>query len=199
MKLPRPGAFYYTYGMVGIDEVGRGCLAGPLLVVAARAKTELPVGLKDSKLLTREQREEFYKVLTEVCEYGQGWVSAAEINKIGLARCLKLGVRRAIADLGVKPDEEIMMDGIANYIPVKFKNRRCEAHADNNYPIVSAASIIAKVTRDNYMRTLALKHSNYGFETHVGYGTPQHYKAIETYGVLKYVHRTVFAPFAELS
>lgn len=199
MKLHWPGAFYYTYGMVGVDEVGRGSLAGPLLVVAARTKGELPPRLKDSKLLTREQREEFYKVLIKVCEYGQGWVSAAEINKFGLARCLKLGVRRAIADLCVEPDEEFLMDGTANYIPAKFKRRRCEAHADNNYPIVSAASIIAKVTRDNYMRALALKHSKYGFEKHVGYGTPEHYKAIETYGVLKYVHRTVFAPFAELS
>lgn len=188
-----------AHSLVGVDEVGRGCLAGPLLVVAARAKGELPGGLKDSKRLTRDQREEFYKVLSLVCEYGEGWVSAAEINKHGLARCLKLSVRRAIADLGVEPDEEILMDGIANYIPAKYKNRRCEAKADNNYPIVSAASIIAKVTRDNYMRALALKHSKYGFDTHVGYGTPEHYKAIETHGVLKYVHRTVFAPFAELA
>lgn len=185
--------------MVGIDEVGRGCLAGPLLVVAARATNELPPGLKDSKLLTRQQRESIYQLLSTNCQWGEGWVSAAEINRFGLARCLKLGVRRAIVNLGVKSDEEILMDGIANYIPVKFKNRRCEARADNNYPIVSAASIIAKVTRDNYMRQLALKYSEYGFDTHVGYGTPQHYKAIETYGVLKYVHRTVFAPLVELS
>lgn len=185
--------------MIGVDEVGRGCLAGPLLVVAARAKSELPKGLKDSKLLTREQRETFYESLVQLCDWGEGWVSAAEINNFGLGRCLRLGVRRAIANLGAGLDEQIIMDGICNYIPKKFINRRCEAKADNNYEIVSAASIIAKVTRDNYMRELARKHSKYGFETHVGYGTPEHYKAIHAYGVLKHIHRTVFAPFAEFT
>lgn len=185
--------------MVGIDEVGRGCLAGPLLVVAARAKADLPAGLRDSKLLSREQREEFHKILINVCEYGEGWVTPAEINALGLGRCLKLGVRRAIANLSVELDEEIVMDGICNYIPLKFKNRRCEAKADNNYPIVSAASIIAKVTRDNFMRELARKHPRYKFDSHVGYGTTDHYQAIEKYGPLKYVHRTIFAPFQELA
>ncbi|HVX58409.1 MAG TPA: ribonuclease HII [Candidatus Saccharimonadales bacterium] len=185
--------------MVGIDEVGRGCLAGPLLVVAARAKSKLPEGLKDSKLLTREQREGFYKTLIDVCDYGEGWVTAAEINKLGLARCLKLGVRRAVASLDVQPDEEIIMDGTANYIPKKFMNSRCEAKADNNYPVVSAASIIAKVKRDSFMRELAKKHSRYGFESHVGYGTKAHYLAIEKFGPLKSVHRMGFAPFIELT
>lgn len=184
--------------IIGIDEVGRGCLAGPLLVVAARAKSQLPAGLKDSKLLTRQQRESFYKLLVEACDWGEGWVTPAEINNLGLGRCLRLGVRRAIAALNVGLDEEILMDGICNYIPIKFKNRRCEAKADNNYPIVSAASIIAKVTRDDYMRKLARKHPRYNFENHVGYGTKAHYLAIEKFGPLKFVHRTNFAPFTEL-
>lgn len=181
--------------MIGVDEVGRGCLAGPLLVVAARAKGELPAGLKDSKLLTRTQREVFYEELIKVCDFGEGWVTPAEINNLGLGRCLRLGVRRAIAELNAELDEEIIMDGICNYIPKKFTNRRCEAKADNNYPIVSAASIIAKVKRDAYMRELARKHSRYGFEAHVGYGTRAHYVAIEKFGPLKFVHRTSFAPF----
>ncbi len=184
--------------MVGVDEVGRGCVAGPLLVVAARARTGLPKGLKDSKLLTRVQREGFYKVLIEVCEYGEGWATAAEINNFGLAKCLRLGVRRAVFNLGAEPEEEILMDGIANYIPIKFKNRRVEVRADNNYPIVSAASIIAKVKRDAYMRRLGQRHPRYGFESHVGYGTPQHYQRIEEFGPLKFVHRTGFAPLLKL-
>jgi ribonuclease HII len=184
--------------MVGVDEVGRGCLAGPLLVVAARANGELPDGLKDSKLLRREQREAFYETLIAVCDFGEGWVTAAEINNLGLGRCLKLGVRRAVTALGPELSEEIVMDGICNYVPAKFKNRRCEAKADNNYPIVSAASIIAKVKRDAYMRELAKKHSRYGFESHVGYGTRAHCLAIEKFGPLKFIHRTNFAPFIEL-
>lgn len=183
--------------MVGVDEVGRGCLAGPLLVVAARARAELPKGLKDSKRLTRVQREEFYEVLIKACEYGEGWVTASEINNLGLAKCLKLGARRAIFKLGAGAEEEILMDGTANYIPVKFKNRRAEARADNNHPIVSAASIIAKVKRDAYMRRLGQRHPRYGFESHVGYGTPQHYQKIEELGPLKFIHRTGFAPFVQ--
>lgn len=185
--------------MVGVDEVGRGCLAGPLLVVAARAKAELSTGLKDSKLLSARQREAFYIQLIKSCDYGEGWVSAAEINKFGLAHCLKLAVERAIENLKVAADEEILIDGTVNYIPARFINAKCEAKADNNYPIVSAASIIAKVKRDAYMQELAKKHPNYAFGAHVGYGTKEHLNLIKEFGPLQDVHRTIFAPFAGLA
>lgn len=184
--------------MVGIDEVGRGCLAGPLLVVAARQKSKLPPGLKDSKLLSRAQRQDLYKSLIIICDWGQGWVSASEINRLGLAKCLKLGVRRAIADLQVDLDEQIIMDGIVNYVPTRFQNARTEAKADNNYEIVSAASILAKVTRDSYMQQLAKRHPKYNFGQHVGYGTPEHYRLLAKYGPIKNVHRMAFAPLAKL-
>lgn len=185
--------------MVGIDEVGRGCLAGPLLVVAAEAKSDLPSGLKDSKLLSKKQREDFYEVLVSVCDFGEGWVSAAEINKQGLARSLKLGVHRALKSLDPSLDEDILIDGAVNYIPAKFKKSRCEAKADNTYPIVSAASIIAKVKRDKYMAGLAQQHPGYGFETHVGYGTAIHRQAIAELGALEGIHRTIFANFSKAS
>lgn len=185
--------------MIGVDEVGRGCLAGPLLVVAARAGQDLPDGLKDSKLLTKRQRQNFYKHLVQACSYGEGWVTAAEINKIGLARALKLGVKRALVNLGVRPDEEILMDGSVNYVPAKFTNSRCEIKADNKYAVVSAASIIAKVERDEYMAKLAKKHPDYNFDKHVGYGTKLHYQAIELHGPLEGVHRIGFAPFKSVS
>ena len=192
------GAFsFIIVVMVGVDEVGRGCVAGPLLVVAARAKGELPAGLKDSKLLTQNQRQLFYNELTNLCDWGQGWVTAAEINSLGLAKCLKLGVSRAIKDLGVDANEQIIMDGVTNYVPTKYISARAEAKADNNYSIVSAASILAKVTRDNFMASLAKEHPNYGFDQHVGYGTAGHLRAIEEFGVLDGVHRTIFANFAQ--
>lgn len=181
--------------MIGVDEVGRGCLAGPLLVVAARATQDLPDGLKDSKLLTKRQRQNFYKHLVKACSYGEGWVTAAEINKIGLARALKLGVKRALVNLGVRSDEEILMDGSVNYVPTQFNNSRCEIKADNKYAIVSAASIIAKVKRDKYMTELAKKYPDYNFDKHVGYGTKAHHRAIELQGPLEGVHRIGFAPF----
>lgn len=181
--------------MIGVDEVGRGCLAGPLLVVAARASAELPLGLKDSKLLTSQKRQEFYKELIKICDYGEGWVSATEINSHGLAKALKLGVQRALDNLGADAEEDILLDGIVNYVPPKYKKSHCEAKADNNYPVVSAASIIAKVKRDECMRQLSIQHPGYGFESHVGYGTVVHLKAIEELGILEGVHRTIFANF----
>src|SRR4051812_22431271 len=106
--------------MVGVDEVGRGCLAGPLLVVAARASAELPPGLKDSKLMSRKQREEMLNKLNICCEFGEGWVSVAEIDRHGLSKGLMLGVARALRELGALEHEEVIMDGKVNYVPKKF-------------------------------------------------------------------------------
>ena len=185
--------------IVGVDEVGRGCLAGPLLVVAARQQAELPEGVKDSKLLSKTQREEILDLLSICCDFGEGWVKAAEIDRLGLASALRLGVRRALASLKVSTEEEIVMDGSVDYIPKKYKNRRCIIDGDKLIPIISAASIHAKVTRDRHMTRLADRHPGYLFENHVGYGTKAHMLAIKKLGALKYVHRQSFLPIANLS
>ncbi len=184
--------------MVGVDEVGRGCWAGPLLVVAARAKSELPAGLKDSKLLAKVQRQSFYTLLINVCDFGEGWVTPTEIDKFGLAKALRIGVARALKNLKTELNEQIIMDGKANYLPKKFKNAKSMVDADNLVPIVSASSIYAKVSRDKFMTGLALKHPAYGFEKHVGYGTKAHRLAIEALGTLESVHRMSFAPLKML-
>jgi ribonuclease HII len=183
---------------IGVDEVGRGCLAGPLLVVAARKITELPEGLKDSKLLSRQQREQILNLLSICCQFGEGWVKSTEIDRFGLGSALRLGVRRAIANLGVNVEEEIIIDGKINYIPKKFINRQAVIDADNLVPIVSAASIHAKVTRDRYMIELAKKHPAYSFERHVGYGTKTHMLALKRRGAIKYVHRYSYLPVSQL-
>jgi ribonuclease HII len=85
--------------MIGVDEVGRGSLAGPLLVVAARAVDELPEGLKDSKLLSRKQREQIFNMLNICCEFGEGWVKATEIDYHGLSQALRLGAARALRNI----------------------------------------------------------------------------------------------------
>ncbi len=184
--------------MVGLDEVGRGCWAGPLLVVAARAHSDLPDGLKDSKLLSRRQRVEILNKLSICCEFGEGWVKATEIDKSGLTKALKLGVKRALTNLCADLSEEIIMDGKINYLSKKFINGRALIGADNLVPIVSAASIYAKVIRDDYMTELAKKYPQYNFEKHVGYGTDEHKKALLTYGVLKNIHRNSYRPVAHL-
>lgn len=184
--------------MVGIDEVGRGCWAGPLLVVAARQIGELPEGLTDSKLLTKAQRESIFQLLTSKVQVGEGWVSAAEIDSRGLANALRLGVKRALKALTAMEEEEIILDGAVNYCATKYKNAKCIIDADLNIPIVSAASIYAKVTRDKFMYELGIKYSNYGFERHVGYGTKAHRLALEEFGVLQNIHRTSFKPVKAL-
>jgi ribonuclease HII len=191
--------FVYLESMIGIDEVGRGCWAGPLLVVAARAKYGLPEGLTDSKLLSRKQRESIYELLMTRCRFGEGWVTAYEIDENGLANALRLGVSRALKNLKVPNDEKIIMDGSVNYINPKFINSQCIVDADLKIPIVSAASIYAKVLRDNFMGELSLKHPNYGFEKHVGYGTKAHRTALESLGIINGVHRLSFKPVAGLS
>jgi ribonuclease HII len=185
-------------GMVGVDEVGRGCLAGPLLVVAARAIAPLPVELRDSKLLSRRQREKILDLLSICCEWGEGWVKCSEIDKHGLSKALKLGAARALNGLRATAEEDIILDGNFNYLPKKYRLGRAVIGADNLVPLVSAASIIAKVRRDRFMIELAKRHPFYDFEHHVGYGTKAHMLALRQYGAIKYVHRQNFSPVAEL-
>jgi ribonuclease HII len=186
-------------GIVGVDEVGRGCLAGPLLVVAARASAELPKGLKDSKLQSRVQREEILNKLVDCCSFGEGWVKPVEIDSQGLARALRLGVARALKNLEVQVHEQVIMDGAVNYIPKKFISSSVLIGGDNLLPIISAASIYAKVTRDRFMIELAKKYPAFRFENHVGYGTKAHMLALKANGALKYVHRYSYLPIANMS
>lgn len=178
---------------IGIDEVGRGCWAGPLLVVAARAKTTLPEGLKDSKQLSAITRERLHTDIVETCELGEGWVQPEEIDQLGLAGAMRLGVQRALMNLGVNHDEPIIMDGLVDYCPEEFTNVQTVAKADALHPIVSAASIYAKVTRDAHMTRAAQFYPFYGFEKHVGYGTAIHQAALKVHGISK-LHRKSFKP-----
>lgn len=208
--------------MIGVDEVGRGCLAGPLLVVAARQIGQLPDGLRDSKKLSKKERERLHDLLaphqnlsgavgnriaerqvfgaglSNCCDFGEGWVKATEIDYYGLSKALKLGALRALRNLPTDVNDEIILDGSFNYIPRKFKNSRTLIGGDDIVPIISAASIHAKVTRDRFMIELAKRHPAYQFESHVGYGTKAHMLALETKGALKYVHRHSFLPIAGL-
>lgn len=182
--------------MIGVDEVGRGCWAGPLLVVAARSKVKLPQDLKDSKLLSAKRRNELVEVLRPVCEFGEGWVTAVEIDAQGLAAGLRLGAQRACQALGVDADDYIVVDGSVNYLS-DYKNAKAIVKADQSVPIVSAASIWAKVHRDEYMHTLSQEYAGYGFDRHAGYGTAAHQAALESFGYIAGVHRLSFKPVAK--
>jgi ribonuclease HII len=178
---------------IGIDEVGRGCWAGPLLVVAARQKSDLPAGLKDSKKLTKIQREGLLAGIVASCDIGEGWVLPGEIDKYGLTESMRLGVERALAGLEAGNDEKIVVDGNINYCSNIFYKASAVIGADILFPIVSAASIYAKVTRDKFMTELPDRYNKYGFSAHVGYGTPNHLASIKLHGISD-IHRRSFKP-----
>lgn len=182
--------------VVGIDEVGRGSWAGPLLVVAVCAITKLPRGLADSKKLTKFRREQFYEEIIKTCQIGEGWVQPEEIDNFGLAQAMRIAVSRALIMLTPSFRTKIIMDGKVNYCPAEFKNVECLVKADSLKPIVSAAGIYAKVKRDRHMVNIARFYPNYQFEKHVGYGTALHRKALMDYGPCQ-IHRQSFKPIKE--
>lgn len=183
--------------MIGIDEVGRGCWAGPLLVVAARQVAELPVNLTDSKLLSKNLREKLFFDIELACELGEGWVEPDEIDKLGLSKAMFLGVDRALTSLRTMTNDEIIMDGSINYCPKHYSRVQCVIKADSLYPVVSAASVYAKVKRDAYMKQMAEKYPNYQFDKHVGYGTKLHSELLKQYGISP-IHRVSYKPIKVL-
>ncbi len=184
--------------MIGIDEVGRGAWAGPLLVVAARQISGLPLGLRDSKVLSKKRREILRYDIELACEIGEGWVEPAEVDELGLSGAMRLGVERALTGLQAAKDEEIIVDGNINYCSATFTNAICVIDADATHPIVSAASIYAKVLRDQKMTELSRDFPGYGFDRHVGYGTKQHQSALQLHGVTA-IHRKSYAPVRKVS
>jgi ribonuclease HII len=179
--------------MIGIDEVGRGCWAGPLLVVAARQIAELPQGLADSKVLSKKRRELLFHDIALACEIGEGWVRPNEIDELGLTLAMYLAVQRALSAVEARSDEAIIMDGHINYCSAEYINAQAVINADATSPIVSAASIYAKVLRDTYMAKLDEKYAKYQFDKHVGYGTKLHSDMLKIHGVCD-LHRLSYRP-----
>ena len=191
--------------LLGIDEVGRGPWAGPLVigaVVLDDPDAEWCQELTDSKKLSKKKREKLNQIiLDKALATGLGWVSAAELDEIGLGPALKLATRRAV-DAAVKNGarfDSILIDGTNNFLEgTKYAEiTSVKPKADLLIKEVSAASIIAKVARDNYMAELATKYPEYGFEKHVGYGTNLHREALAQHGPCS-EHRFSFKPIKEV-
>ena len=191
--------------ILGIDEVGRGPWAGPLVIGAcilpkdeAGNYPDWVEPLTDSKKLSEKKREAYSKIILEnALATGLGWVTSTEIDSLGLSESLRLATRRAVEEIRKQkaPFTEIIIDGTQNFLT----GTSLEHHvtnlkkADLLIKEVSAASIIAKVARDNYMKELANKYPEYGFDKHVGYGTAVHKAALEKYGPCP-EHRNSFKP-----
>ena len=180
--------------IAGIDEVGRGCWAGPLVAGAVLLRAPL-AGLADSKQLSRRRREALDVLIRAQAAYGLGWVAASEIDALGMTASVRLAFSRALAALG-DAYQELVIDGNINYFPDNAR-ARAVVRADASVPAVSAASIIAKVARDRYMAEMSQQYPAYGFAQHVGYGTKQHLQALTTHGICP-LHRRSFRPIATL-
>lgn len=177
--------------IVGVDEVGRGCWAGPVVAGAVLLGKRIS-GLKDSKKLSKSQREKLdAEIRVSAIAFGIGWVPASEVDALGLTEAVRAAMERALAQIVVDYDE-LIIDGNYNYFP-KHPHSRALVAADNIIPAVSAASIIAKVARDRYMATMAATFPGYAFERHVGYGTAAHRSAINRLGLCE-LHRRSFKP-----
>ena len=174
----------------GVDEAGRGPLAGPVCAAAVilPPNAEIP-GLNDSKKLSDKKRRELYPVIMEkAVAYGIGFADHDEIDRINILQATFLAMERAIAQLSVKP-ELALIDGNREKdfgLPVKTV-----VHGDSLSASIAAASVLAKVTRDDIMLQMAEQYPGYGFEIHKGYGTKAHYEALSQHGPCP-IHRMTF-------
>ncbi len=181
--------------IVGIDEVGRGCWAGPVVAGAVLLKVPL-AGLKDSKLLSKKQRERLAaEIQLEALAIGIGWVDAATIDRVGITTAVKWAMERALEQITIEYDQ-IIVDGQYNFL-TQYPKAQAIIKADASVPAVSAASIVAKVARDNYMAEIATNYPDYGFARHVGYGTALHLERLKLHGVSA-LHRRSFKPVQAL-
>lgn len=174
----------------GIDEAGRGPLAGPVVAAAVILPEgiELP-GVNDSKKITEKKREVLFDFVKEhALAYGIGQASEQEIDEINILQATFLAMRRAVEALDV-PADFALVDG--NRIQGLGIPAETVIGGDGKVLSIAAASILAKVTRDRYMREMAQTYPEYGFEKHKGYGTKAHYAAIEQYGICP-LHRRTF-------
>jgi len=183
--------------VAGIDEAGRGPLAGPVVAAAVILDRARPIeGLKDSKLLSASQRERLATVIRErALSWSVAWADAAEIDALNILRATMLAMRRAMLGLAVVP-AGVQIDG--NRLPdLRLRDRQLIGEAvvrgDSNIPAISAASIIAKTARDHIMIRMDRMYPNYGFARHKGYGTATHRECLQKHGPCEQ-HRKSFRP-----
>lgn len=174
----------------GVDEAGRGPLAGPVYAAAViLEKGQTIEGVNDSKKLSEKKRELLFdKIINECKDYSIGTASEKEIDELNILQATFLAMKRAVDGLSVKPDCALV-DG--NQIPNLDCDVTTVVKGDAKSESIAAASILSKVSRDRYMLEMAEKYPQYGFEKHKGYGTKLHYEMIEKYGICD-IHRKTF-------
>ena len=189
---------------IGADEAGRGPLVGSVVAAAVILPPDFQLsGLTDSKKLSEKKRDSLYQQITEQCDWSVAEASSIEIDQINILQATLLAMKRAIIDLQGEYSKyrdkaifNVMVDG--NHCP-DIVNCIAIIKGDLSEPAISAASIIAKVTRDGQMRELDTQYPQYGFAQHKGYGTRKHLLALSKYGPIKGIHRHSFSPIKVFS
>jgi len=171
-------------GLCGIDEAGRGPIAGSLVMAGVILNTEI-AGLNDSKVLSEKKRESLFPIILENSRYHIVSFTAQQIDEMGISKCLAAGLESIMRHID---SEDFLFDGNSTF---GVSGLRTMIKADAKIPEVSAASVLAKVTRDREMVELAKKFPEYGFEGHKGYGTKTHVDAIKKHGYCE-IHRKSF-------
>ena len=179
----------------GVDEVGRGCLAGPVVSAAVILKENINLKLlKDSKKISFKKRIEIAEHIKLNSTYAIGLATVEEILNLNILQAALLSMKRAIDKLSIKP-ELVLIDG--NFAPKGIKNFKTIINGDEKIKSISAASIIAKVFRDQLMIKLSEKFHNYAWERNFGYGTKAHMEGLKKFGVTSH-HRKSFKPIHKM-
>lgn len=168
----------------GIDEAGRGCIAGPMVIAGAVLTTEIK-DLNDSKKLSKKKREELFEKIINNSHYHIVVFSANDVDEFGISKCLENGIREIRENIQA---DEFLMDGNSNF---RNEGVKTEVKADAKYPEVSAASILAKVTKDRSLVKDGANYPNFSFSSHQGYGTKKHIAEIKKFGLTP-LHRKSF-------
>ncbi|MDD7341283.1 MAG: ribonuclease HII [Firmicutes bacterium] len=178
------------HAICGIDEAGRGPLAGPVCAAAVILPERLDIpGLNDSKKLTDKKRRELFPIIEEqAVAFGLGWASQEEIDEINILQATFLAMSRAVEQLKIRPDLALV-DG--NRAPALDLPVETVVKGDSLSASIAAASVLAKVSRDDVMLRMAEEYPGYGFEVHKGYGTKAHYEALRKFGPSP-IHRRTF-------
>lgn len=189
--------------VIGVDEAGRGPLAGPVVAAACVLGLDAPAGLDDSKKLSAKRRAQLEPLIQQTCRWALGVVEADEIDRINIFAATMLAMTHAVSALVSELGDEpgiVLIDGNKtpeSRVPEWRWKARAIVGGDALEPCISAASILAKEHRDRLMREAALAHPHYGWERNMGYGTVEHMEALRVHGPSP-LHRRSFAPVAQL-
>lgn len=186
----------YTGNIAGVDEAGRGPWAGPVVAAAVILDLKnIPEGLNDSKKLSKAKREKLFQEIKSQAHVGVGIACVDEIDEINILQATKSAMVRALEALPIAPDIALI-DGNQTVVNAPCRNE-CVIKGDSKSLSIAAASIIAKVTRDQMMEALHLEHPEYAWDRNAGYGTKAHQEALYIHGITKH-HRKSFRPIREL-